>query len=180
MEFMDVIRNRKSVRSYIPQPVEDEKLEQVLEAGRLAPSWANKQCWHYIVVTSAEAKKKLAGAGGLTNNWLKQAPVVIIACADPSLSGSRNGIDYFAVDVAISLEHMVLAAADLGLGTCWIGYFNEDKIKNALNIPDDIRVVALTPLGYPKGSGIRDRLSRAVIGSSYRKPVDEIAHYNDW
>jgi len=96
-------------------------------AARLAPSWANKQCWSYVVVKDKAKIEKLAN--GIVNSWLKQAKVVIVACGDPKKSGSRNGIDYYLVDVAISMEHLVLAATDLCLGTCWIGTFDEAEVK---------------------------------------------------
>jgi nitroreductase len=178
MEFMDVVASRKSVRSYADREVEEEKLTKVLEAARLAPSWANKQCCRYVVIKDKDKIKELAG-GRIT--WLKQAPVVLAACANPEDSGTHNGMDYFLVDVGISMQQLVLAATALGLGTCWVGMFDEAKVKKLLEVPENVRVVALTPVGYPaekEGFGIK--LARKFVGSDKRKPVEEIVHREKW
>ncbi len=147
MEFMEVVRQRRSVRRYRPDPVPQAKIDHVLEAARLAPSWANGQCWTFIVVTDPKVKRRLAEAG---NEWIEQAPTIIAACADPEKSGVKGDQQYYLLDIGIALEHLVLAAADEGLATCWIGWFDEKTAKGALGVPDDVRVVALTPLGYPE------------------------------
>ena len=178
MDFMDVVAARKSVRSYADKPVEEEKLSKVLEATRLAPSWANKQCCRYIVVKDKAKIQELAG--GL-NGWLKQAPVIVVACADPKDSGDRNGMNYFLVDVGISMQQLVLAATDTGLGTCWIGAFDEAKVKKALGIPENIKVVAMTPLGYPADKeGLGSKLIKTVIGAGKRKALEDIVHQEKW
>jgi nitroreductase len=146
VEYLQLIKKRRSIRKYKPDPVSDKDIETILEAARLAPSWSNLQCWHYITVTDQSIKEKLAGE---KRKWLSDAPVIIVACADPNESGQKPGMDYFMLDIGISFEHLILAATDLGLGTCWIGAFNEKKAKEALGIPEEIRVVAMTPLGYP-------------------------------
>lgn len=178
MEFMDVLRERKSVRSFREGEVEKEKLDMVLEAARIAPSWQNKQCWSFIVVSDKEAIKML---GGNINGWLKGAPLAIVACGDPRQSGDRNGIQYYLVDVSIAMQQLVLAATDLGLGTCWLGAFDEAIVKQTLGIPDGIKVVAITPLGYPaEKEGLRDRMTRTLIGSKNRKDMAEIVHRDRW
>jgi nitroreductase len=178
MEFKDVIAARKSVRSYADKPVEVEKLSQILEAARQAPSWANKQCCRYIVVKDKAKIQELAS--GL-NGWLKHAPVIVVACADPKNSGDRNGMNYFLVDVGISMQQLVLAATDMGLGTCWIGAFDEAKIKKALEIPENIKVVAMTPLGYPTDKeGLDSIFIKTVIGAGKRKPLEDIVHQEKW
>jgi nitroreductase len=178
VELMDVLRERKSVRSYREGEVEKEKLNVVLEAARLAPSWQNKQCWSFIVVSDKELIKRL---GGNINGWLKSAPLAIVACGDPRQSGDRNGIQYYLVDVSIAMQQLVLAATDLGLGTCWLGAFDEATIKQTLGIPDGIKVVAITPLGYPaEKEGLRDRMTRTLIGSNNRKDMAEIVHHERW
>jgi nitroreductase len=178
MNFMDVIAARKSVRGYSDKPVEEEKLSKVLEAARLAPSWANKQCCRYIVVKDKVKIQELAG--GL-NGWLKQAPVIMVACADPKDSGDRNSMNYYLVDVGISMQQLVLAATNLELGTCWIGAFDEVKIKEALEIPENIKVVAMTPLGYPADKeGFGSKLRKTMIGGGKRKPLEEIIHQEKW
>ncbi len=142
---MEVVRKRKSVRRYRPDPVPEEDVAYVLEAARLAPSWANKQCWRYVVVTDPELRKKIS-----LRDATAAAPVIVVACADPSLSGDRNGKPYYMLDVGIGMEHLVLAATERGLGTCWLGgQFDEATVKAALGVPEGWRVVAMTPLGYP-------------------------------
>ncbi len=113
MEFMDVVRARRSVRNYSDRDVEDEKFDLLFEAARLAPSWANKQCWSYVLVKDKDKINKLAGR--VLNSWMKNSKAVIVACGDPKKSGSRNGMDYYLVDVAISMQQLVLTATDLGL-----------------------------------------------------------------
>ena len=177
MDFIDVITARKSVRGYSDKPVEEEKLSKVLEIARLAPSWANKQCCRYIVVKDKTKIQELSGNFG----WLKQAPVVVVACADPKDSGDRNGMNYYLVDVGISMQQLVLAATAMDLGTCWVGAFDETKVKKALQIPENIKVVAMTPIGYPADKeGISSKLIKTVIGAGKRKPLTEIVHQEKW
>jgi nitroreductase len=175
---MDVLKARKSVRSYIDKEVEEAKLMKMLEAARIAPSWANKQCWSYIIIKDKPKIRELAC--GLANSWLKKAPVVVVECGNPKESGSRDGKDYHLVDVAISMEHLVLAATDLGLGTCWIGVFDEVKVKQLLGVPEDIRVIALTPVGYASDEGLRAKLTKGFVRSGKRKSIEEIVHYDKW
>jgi len=149
MEFLDVIKNRRSIRKYKPDPVPDEDIEYVLNVARLAPSWKNQQCWRYVVVKDKEKIEKIASARPKSQNWLREAPIMIVACADPDESGHREGKEYYLVDIGISFEHLLLAARDRGLGTCWIGGFDEKTVKDAIEAPENIRIVAYTPLGYP-------------------------------
>jgi nitroreductase len=146
MEFMEVVRRRRSIRRYKSDPVAQEHIAYVLEAARLAPSWANSQCWKFVVVTDPQAKQALAKAG---NEWVAHAPVVIAACADPTKPGTKGDQPYYMLDIGIAMEHLILAAAEQGLGTCWIGWFDEAVARQALAVPDGIRVVAYTPLGVP-------------------------------
>ena len=164
---MDVVRARRSVRRYRPDPVPQAKLDHLLEAARLAPSWANGQCWSFILVTDPKAKSRLAEAG---NGWVEQAPVVIAACADPKKSGSKKDQAYYLVDIGIAMEQLVLAATDQGLATCWVGWFDEQKARSALGVPKDIRVVALMPLGYA------DETPEARP----RRSLGEIAYKDRW
>jgi nitroreductase len=181
MEFDEVISTRKSVRKFSEAPVEQEKLEQILESARLAPSWANKQGWRFVVVQDPEKLKKVSKAAGVINVWLKKAPVIVLACGDKKSSGLREGIHYIYVDVSIAMEHLVLAAANQGLGTCWVGAFDEQKMKDILGIPEDVRVIALTPVGYPaEKEGMREKVSKKVMGSKKRKPLEEIVFYDSW
>jgi nitroreductase len=157
---MDVIASRRSVRVYNPEkPVEKEKLDSILEAARLAPSSNNTQPWHFIVVTQPELRKQLAVAapvGASTNKWMGNAPVIIVCCGRPSLLlhqavGQMFDKDFFKVDVSIAVEHMVIRARELELGTCWVGWFDERKVRRIVNLPSSYKILALLPVGYPKG-----------------------------
>lgn len=152
MDIFQVFRDRRSIRRYKDTPVEAEKITQVLEAARLAPSWKNLQCWRFIVVTDPGRRDALLDAFPDDNPGKKAiaaAPVTIVVCGDPEQSGFENGIDYYIADTAIAFEHLCLAAHALGLGTCWIGWFDEAAARRALDIPAHIRVIGVTPLGYP-------------------------------
>jgi nitroreductase len=118
-------------------------------------------------------------ASGFTS-WLKEAPIVLAACIDPKDSGTHNNMSYYLVDVGISMTQLILAATDLGLGTCWIGGFDEEKVKSLLEIPCDVRVVALTPLGYPAPMSEKSKTMREFVKASRRKPIEEIVHREKW
>ncbi len=180
MDFKEVIKKRKSVRNYLHKEVEDEKLKYILECARAAPSWKNSQCWHFIIVKDKEKLQQIKKSSR-PNIWLKTAPIIIVACGTPKTSGILNNTKYYKVDVAIALEHLVLAATDVGLGTCWIGVFDEDKIKKHLEIPNDVKVIAITPLGSPaEKDKISGKILKTIAGSKKRKKIDDITHYNKW
>ncbi|MGI6154248.1 MAG: nitroreductase family protein [Christensenellaceae bacterium] len=151
MELFDAIQSRRSIRKYEDTSIPREHLLKILEAGRLAPSWKNSQCWEFIVVSDPDIIKALGAALGDNPNrtTYEKVPYVIVACADPKKVDSPSDQQYYMTDMGIALEHMMLAATDLGLGTCWIGYFDEAPVKKVLHVPDNIRVVAATPLGVP-------------------------------
>lgn len=174
---LEAIMTRRSVRTFDGRPVEKEKLEICLEAARLAPSWGNKQCWQFVVVTGKDDIDRL----GLVPATIKGASALLVACGDPSKSGDREGKQYYMVDVAIAVEHYVLAAWEQGLGTCWVGGFKEDKVRKALGIPAEVKVVALIPTGYPADKeGLIGRLARRVARSADRKGMEEIVHRQRW
>lgn len=139
---------RRSVRSYQDVEVEDEKLMRVLEAGRLSPSAANRQEWKFIVVKNEDKRRRLADAA-CGQSFVGRAPVVLVACATESRAVMPCGQPAYTVDVSIAFAYMILQACELGLGTCWIGAFEEQQVKEILSIPEYVRVVALSPLGYP-------------------------------
>jgi len=170
MDVLIAIKTRKSVRKYLKRNVEEEKLTAILEAGRLAPSASNRQEWRFVVVRAPEKRVKLAEAAN-QQTFVGEAPVVIAACAVTDAHLMRCGQACYPIDVAIALDHMSLAAAELGLGTCWIGAFDEDQVKKILNIPQEIRVVALMPLGYP---------SDPSVISKNRLPLSEIVKHDHW
>ena len=160
MDVLEAIRKRKSVRKYLNKKVEEDKLFAVLEAGRLAPSASNRQEWRFIIVRYQVSKKKLAEAAN-NQSFIAEASIVIAACAETDEHVMSCGQACYPIDVAIALDHITLAAVELGLGTCWIGAFDEKKVKQILEIPSEIRVVALMPLGYPYDSSMvnKNRLS---------------------
>lgn len=148
MDVFEAIKTRRSIREYLEKEVEEEKLQRVLEAGRLAPSAKNIQEWRFIVVRDKETREKLAQAAR-SQPFVAQAPVCIVGCAMITDYRMTCGQKAYPIDVAIAVDHMTLVAVEEGLGTCWIGAFFEDQVKEILKIPDDIRVVTLLSLGYP-------------------------------
>ena len=148
MTVQEAIQQRFSVRAYADKPVEEDKLLRVLEAARLAPSAGNRQEWRFVVVRDAATRSALAEAAN-GQAFVAQAPVVIAACASGEQHVMTCGQLCYPIDVAIALEHIALQATEEGLGTCWIGAFKEDEVRQLLGIPADTRVVELMPLGYP-------------------------------
>ena len=169
--LMDIIESRKSIRSYRLDDIEEDKLNYVLEAFRKAPSAKNLQPWKLVVVKNKKIIKDLAIACN-NQTFLEDAPVLIAACAkEEEAYGVMGGyMNSYPVDIALALEHLILAAAEQGLGTCWIGAFKEESVKEILNVPKEVRVVALTPVGYPSREGT-DR---------GRKPLSEIISYDKY
>lgn len=147
--IMEIITNRRSIRLYSQKEIESEKLDYVLNAFRKAPSAKNLQPWKLIVIKDRNKKNDLAIACN-NQSFISEAPVIIAACAKEEESyGVMGGyMNSYPIDIAIALEHLILAATELGLGTCWIGAFKEKLVKDILLVPENIRVVALTPLGY--------------------------------
>lgn len=171
--FLELARARYSVRNYLDTPVEEEKLQYILECGRVAPSAANFQPWHIIVIRDAGMRERL----GATYNrkWFMEAPVVLVICGDHHAGWKRSdGKDHTDIDVSIIIDHMTLAAAELGLGTCWICNFDADLCRNILKLPDNVEPVACLPLGYP-GREPDDRARHLV-----RKDLKEIIHYESF
>lgn len=165
MDTLDAIKNRRSIRKYKTDPVDDKTLETILDAARLAPSWSNTQCTRLIVVRDSDMRSKLADAiipvptlaANPAVNAFRVAPVTIIACAEKNVSGCFNGQTYtdkgeywFMFDVALAMENLALAAASLGLGTVHVGLFDTQKVAALLNVPDNYHIVEMTPLGYPE------------------------------
>jgi nitroreductase len=170
MEFSELIRKRYSVRAYKPDPVEEEKLQQVLNAARLAPTAANRQPFQLIVIHTAGREAELKRIYG--RDWFVHPPLIICACGVPGQGWVRrdDSKSYVDVDVAIAMDHLILEAANLGLGTCWIAAFNPDSAREVLGLPDDVEPIAFTPLGYAA-----DELS-----GKKRKPLDELVRYERW
>jgi nitroreductase len=148
MTVMEAIQQRRSIRSYTGQPVEEEKLIQVLEAARLAPSASNRQSWRFIAVRDPAVRAKLAEAA-MSQPFVGTAPVILVACGTEPEGVMACGQHRYSIDLSIATAFMILEAWEQGLGTCWLGRFDEQQVKDALGIPAGVRVVAMTPLGYP-------------------------------
>jgi len=144
MSLLDVILSRRSIRRYEDKEIPKDVLDKIVEAGRQSPSAANRQPYHFVIVTDSEIKQELSKE--LFSRFLKNSPLIIVGCANTKalLTGK-----WATVDTTISLENMVIAAWSLGIGSCWIGSFKEQKIKELLKIPQDWKVVALVTFGYP-------------------------------
>ncbi len=163
MEVMQAIKERRSVRKYKPEPISDEAIDTVLDAARWSPSWANTQCWRLVVVRDPQIRAELAGAlrgttPGKENRAaaaIRSAPVVIVACAELGRSGYYKGEqmtdkgDWFMFDVALAMQNLTLAAHAVGLGTIHVGLFEAKEVAKTLEVPADVAVVEMTPLGYP-------------------------------
>jgi nitroreductase len=150
MDVFEAIKIRRSVRSYSSKPIPEPVLERMRQVLRAAPSACNLQPWHFIFVTDPKLRAQVAQACR-DQKWMAEAPVIVVACGFPDraykkMGGYGNSVD---VDLAIALDHLTLGAVAEGLGTCWIGAFHEDGVKQLLGIPAAVKVVALTPLGYP-------------------------------
>lgn len=166
MEVFEAIQRRRSIRAYQSKPIPQEKIEKILEAARLAPSAANIQPWHFIIVTNPETRRKIAKTGRFAG-FLAEAPVVIVGCGDMKASPK-----WHVVDTAIAMQNMVLTATAEGLGTCWVGSFNEKEIKKLLNIPDRYKIIALLAIGYPREK--LDLMSKVLHFIRRRKKLNEI------
>jgi nitroreductase len=169
MEFSDLIRERYSVRAYKADPVEEEKLQRVLEAARLAPTAANRQPFRLIVIHTQGREKELNRIYG--RQWFVQAPLLLCMCALPREAWVRaDGKNYAEVDATIAMDHLILAAADLGLGTCWVAAFDPTAARQVLGLPEEVEPVAFTPLGYPADTPREKK----------RRPLPELVRYERW
>lgn len=178
-KVLELINNRFSVRNYQDRPIEDAKLELILESARLAPSASNSQPWHFYVVRNEDKIRELAkdmplGSSLVINSFIAEAPVVIVATAGPiSLLHKVTSFivkkKWYFLDLGIALEHMVLTAWEMGIGSCWIGWFDEKKVRSLLNIPANQEVIAFLTLGYPKEG--------RLPFPKHRKKLNEIVQY---
>jgi len=172
MDVYEAITIRKSIRSYRSDPITHDVLQRILEAGRLAPSAANRMPWKFIIVTEPQKRRTLADLCTY-GKFLAESPVVIVGCGD-----RKSSPKWCVVDTAIALENMVLAATGEGIGTCWIGSFPEEKVKSLLKIPDDFSVVALLAVGYPKDGMDLIRLASRLLRPT--KALTDIARLNEF
>ena len=169
MNFIELATQRSSVRNFEPRPVENEKLLQVLEAARIAPSAANFQPWQFNILTEPEVLDLIYPL--YPREWLTTAPVIIVALGDHSKGWHRgkDDKDFTEVDVAIAIDHLTLAATELGLGTCWICNFDVEKYCEIFNTPENLEPIALIPIGYPVAKPIKVK---------QRKAIDQIVNWN--
>ena len=167
--FLDLAEKRRSVRAYKPDEVPDELLQTVLEAGRLAPSACNKQPWRFIVVRSETVRRALGAA--YAREWFWKAPLVIAVCILPKEAWTRShdGKNYAMADGALAMDHLQLAAAELGLGTCWIAAFDPAAAREILGLPDGVEIVGMTPLGFSDVEANPRVSSRRPLGETVMK-----------
>jgi nitroreductase len=170
MDIYELIKLRKSVRSYLPKAIEDDKLNRILDAGRLAPSASNSQEWRFIIVKNEESRRLLAASTN-KHDFIAEAPAIIVCCAETDQRIMRCGISAFTVDVSIVIDHITLAATEEGLGTCWIGGFDAEQVKQVLGIPEGIVVVELLPIGYPRDPSLKPK---------NRLPLESLVHHETW
>jgi len=175
-----VVRQRLSCRSYDPtQPVADALIKHCLEAARLAPSACNRQPWRFIVVRDPATRREICRHGllpGIRHDWLLDAPLIVALCAQVELITHRlapvvSGVDYYLLDLGIAGEHFVLAATELGLGTCWIGWFREREVRRLLHLPRGVKIASLMAVGFPAKPGPATRP---------RKALAEVAFLDQW
>ena len=169
MDVLNAIQDRRSIRKYSPCSIEEDKLKKVLEAGRLSPSASNRQSWKFVVVKDAEIRMKLANAAG-GQTFIGQAPITLVACGTDLDGVMMCGQHRCSVDLSIATAYMILEAHEQGLGTCWLGRFDEKMVKEILCIPDNVRVIAMTPLGYPD----------EIPSARPRKKLEEIVCYDHY
>lgn len=170
MNVIEAIKERCSVRAYQDEDVEDEKLQTLLECARLAPSAANLQEWRFVVVRDKKMRARLAEAAN-NQSFVARAPVVLVCCAETEQHVMRCGEKSYPIDLAIAIDHITLAALELGLGTCWIGAFYADKVRKLLGIPESVPIVSLLTLGYPVSGATRPKT---------RLPLEEIVRREHW
>ncbi len=171
MDFYILIKNRESVRNYDPdRPLSRTVLERILNAGRLAPSAANRQPWRFLLISSSEVLEKVRRC--YMKDWFHDAPHILVVVGDETLAWTKRGSDYISLetDVTIAMDHMVLAAEYEGVGTCWIAAFNQEILRETLNLKVNEKVFTITPLGYPR-SGFEKK------GYKDRKGLEEVVKF---
>jgi nitroreductase len=172
MELSEAIKKRRSIRAYKKQDVSEETVEKLIDAASLAPSAGNIQPWKFVIARNPDTKKKLAQAANQA--FIEEAPVVIVVCANEKRSsmgyGFRGKTLYCIQDTAAATQNILLTAYSLGLGTCWVGAFNEDQAKKAINAPEEMRPVAIIPVGYPNEAPTQRN----------RRPINQIIHHESF
>lgn len=173
MNLLHLAKKRYSCRSFLDKPIDKYLILNVLEAGRVAPSAANKQPWIFIVVNEQPLLRQIKSCYG--KSWIESAPAVIVICGNHTTSWKRDdGKDHCDIDIAIATDHITLAATDAGLGTCWVCKFDAGKCASILGLPPDIEPMVLLPIGFPADTGNPDR------HESQRLASDKIIRWNGW
>lgn len=163
MSFYEVIKKRCSIRSYKPNPVEEEKLNRILEAARMAPSAANRQPICFVIIKDEKTKQQLKRV--YDEKWFYTAPIIVCVCSIPEKAWIRSdGRNYADIDAAIAMDHLILAATEEGLATCWVAAFKVSILKSLLKLPPGVEPLAMTPIGYPQD----------IPEPTYRKPIEDI------
>lgn len=163
MSFYEVIKKRCSIRSYKPNPVEEEKLNRILEAARMAPSAANRQPICFVIIKDEKTKQQLKRV--YDEKWFYTAPIIVCVCSIPEKAWIRSdGRNYADIDAAIAMDHLILAATEEGLATCWVAAFKVSILKSLLKLPPGVEPIAMTPIGYPQD----------IPEPTYRKPIEDI------
>lgn len=186
MNFIELVQKRYSCRKFREKPVEREKVLKCIESARLAPSACNSQPWKFVVIDEPELKNKIARAAtsgiyGIINKFLPTAPCIILVLAEREKFIAQAGAyvmktDYYLIDIGIACEHLVLQATELGLSTCYIGYFNEKEIRKILNIPKKYKIVLLIAIGYADEKEEEKKLKNP----KNRKKIEEILFFNEF
>lgn len=170
MDVIQAIKSRKSIRSFLDKKVESKKLTNILEMARLAPSFFNRQDWRFVIVQDINTKRKLVNYAE-TPSFVTESPIVIVGCGKPVELLTNSDKSSYIIDAAIALDHVCLAAVEYGLGSCWISNFDEKKVKEILDIPEEIRVIGIISLGYPKD----------VLDSEKRRiPLAQLIKFEKW
>jgi len=183
VELKEVIKYRRSIRKFSDRKIDRADLLAILEAARLAPSAQNSQPWHFIVVQDEKMIREIANCVPVgfvrINSWMEKAAAIIVCCSKPKIFTHRLAKifikDLHLIDLAITIENMVLMATDLGIGSCWVGWFSEKKVKKLLRIPGSYDVGMLLPLGYPEGES--NEVGLGGVPPRKRKPIEEIVSY---
>ncbi|KEI09207.1 nitroreductase family protein [Clostridium botulinum] len=177
MEFYDVVKKRKSIKKFEQETIERDKLLKIIDMAMRAPSWKNMSPYKFIIVESENIKQDIANAienrTSAAAESIINSPMTIVAVADPDVSGDVDGKEMYLIDTAIAMEHLVLGATDVGYGTCWIAAFDENKVKETLKIPENLRVVALTPLGIPTSSAEKE-------SHNPKKDINDYLYLDRW
>jgi nitroreductase len=187
VEFYEVIDNRKSIKEFKNNQLDKNKMSRIFTAAMMSPSWKNKTSYKFLLIDDENAKDQIADCilndDNEASNAVKAAPAVVIIASDPAASGIVDDREYYLVDSAVAMEHLVLAATAEGYGTCWVGAVDEDRIREILNIPKSHRVVAMTPIGeiakeeqHKPSKNMKDYIFHNGWNNSYKDIVNTMKH----